>query len=433
MDTPTTLVLSVMVPEPEAEDHTEDVDLSSVHCGAVEESSEPPEGVSKAAKNYSQTGKDDFEAVAKEFEQVMDQEDIGDHHETNGIKGDDDFDSEASAKKSEDQKDIIETKEVSRDEGHDDFAASAKGLGDNEEIGDHLKTTKQGKGDDSSDDGNTLNQSPDLYSFSIANHDDIEAENCTDPSLGDGTTEKYAPVHLGSVAELEESSNIKNTNRQSEDDVLPSKSLESDLNMLPLSSQDKEACNGNTELDKPAVDPVESLSSQDDSHEEKEVVPNSSTEADQDRMSSDAENPISDGVLESIESQERYYGEIAPIKCTFVGRTIKTVVRTSTEVNNDATVTANQRDNYTSSVQKIHHSNTAASKESLTLPNGDSAKKAESLESGYLSLKNGRFLTSNSDLMLSNQDLQKNTQVSIESDVLPKQEQKFPYKYETVI
>ena len=62
-----------------------------------------------------------------------------------------------------------------------------------------------------------------------------------------------------------------------------------------------------------------------------------------------------------------------------------TVVRTSTEVGNNA-IEANHQNQYdkysfTSNLLKMHHTNTAMSEENLTRPNGDSAKKVGLIES----------------------------------------------------
>ena len=67
------------------------------------------------------------------------------------------------------------------------------------------------------------------------------------------------------------------------------------------------------------------------------------------------------------------------------------------------------------------------------MPNGDSFKKMELIENGDLSSVhvNRGFLTSKGDSMIVNQNVQNIEHIG--SDTLPKQEQKFPYKYEIVI
>ncbi len=366
-NTPTTLILPVVVPEAEAEDHTKD--LSSVHCGAVKKSSEPPEEVNKVEKKHSQTGKNDFEAVAKEIEHVMDYEDIGDHLETidseaNGDKGEDDF--KASAKElkhvvdQEDTRDHLETEELngdkedvskhefetavpakelecimhqedvgyhldtrksSEDKGKNNL--STKKLGDQEdtrekiesgESGEHLETKKlsRDKREDSSDDDN--DQLPD--SVSVVDHDD-KSHLDLKFNLGDVTTEKHTAVHLASMTNLEDSSSIKSTSRQSES---PSKSPVSDLDTF-LSSQEEEN-EMSTEADKSYTP---------ESSHDNGYITRQERERHDEKAGSSSSVPV-ESHEEIFQVSHSSYEEVAPeIKCTFVGRTIKTVSRTSAD------------------------------------------------------------------------------------------------------
>ena len=451
-------------------------------------------------------------ASAKESECIIDQEDIGDHLETrecSGDKGDDDF--EASGKKLGEQEDIgeqLETKEVNRDEGWKDLKASAKDLEDHEEKGDHLETKKVigDKREDSSDSGNAFNQSPD--SLSVVNSDDINVDGHTDQSLGDITTEKHTPVHLGSTVNLEESptsSSIKSTSRQSDDEVLPSKSpvsTESDLNMSLSSQEDvckeeeeeeeEEAYNGSTDKGRP-TDPLdESLSSQDDSCKEKEEVYNNSMEVENLKMFSgdivsanqegehnnteaqaNVEGSASNDV--SIESQKEVlvvsnssnesYEDIAPIKCIFVGRTVKTVARTS--VDSSIKSTTVHGENHIGSFSEspppplksfdAEHSKKNSNEEiintktSMVVENGDDSPPNYKAILGT-PIQESKFGSVNDEMQIKSLSEHKETNGTLtplkgansmeftsqkrekaEASGLQTPQQKFPYKFETVV
>lgn len=579
--TPVALILPVMVPGIEATTHQDEYhtgDPSSVHHDAIKESLEPPEKINEAEEKLSQTSKDDFEATAKEFERVtdqeggedhletreanggrreddfeapakeskyvMDQEDIGDHLETEESNGDKKYDSkhkveapakelesimdeedigdhmhletreingdkgddfEASAKKLEDQEDKVETKEVNGDEGHNDFETPAKNLEDREESGDHLETKKVNgdKGEDSIEYGNAFNQSPD--SLSVVSYDDVNVESHTDQSLGDVTTEKHTPIHLGSTANSEESltsSSIKSTSRQSDDEVLPSKSpvsTESDLNMSLSSQEDvykeEEGYNGSMDKDRPTDLLDESPSSQDDSRKEKEEVYNNSTEAGNLEMSSgdivsanqeeehnnteaqaDAEGSASNEA--SIESQEEVlmvsnsgnesYEDIAPIKCTFVGRIVKTVARTSVDSSiNQAMSTTVHGENHIGSFSEspppplksfdAEHSKKSSNEEiistktSMVIENGDNSPPNNKAILGT-PIQESKFGSVNDEMLTesllgqkvingiltplkgaNSMDFTSQEREKAEASELQTPKQKFPYKFETVV
>ena len=440
MDMPVSPILpAVVVPETEAtEDHTED--LSSVPCDAAEESSEPPEEINEVEENFSQTNKDDFERISKKFEHAMDQEGIEDHlesRETKGDKGDGDckvsakelkyvvdeedvrdhleteelsgddskhkFEAPVPAKELEctmDQKDIgdhHEIREINVDKEHSDFEEVGKKLGDQEDIkeqfetresGYHLETSRD-KGEDLSNDHNQL---PDPTSF-------------IDHDFGD---EKHTAVHLGSMAELEGSLTSYSTKSTSGQSELSSKGPASDLNT--------------------------SSSSQEVYTEENE-------------MSTETGKPID--LDDTLFSQE----EVAPIiKCTFVGRTIKTVARTSA----DTSINLESSDaKYSESIKKSSIEGIITNTDTVVENGDDSPLNNEALlgipmhvqESKIGSVLTGEKLTESPlGQKMTNKTLPpldgakfnamefiSKEKERAEASELQTSKQKFPYKFETVV
>ena len=337
---------------------------------------------------------------------------------------------------------VIESGENCSKSSKDDLEASAelelKCKVDHEDIGGHGETIQAKRGE-----WNVLNQSLNLLSIldNTTVRDEID-EDVKNPSHFETVSRDHTPVHLGSTNLQMTSSSAKSTSSQLDDRVLSNNPASTNESLCSLDDtcnfEEKDEAHSLTDIETFTEDTVSS--NQGGEHNDTEaqtVVENAAS------MAAPVDLESQEEILVVSHSSKERYEEVAPIKCTFVGRTVKTVVRTLTEESNVATEINLQQnyESYTSSLPNTHHTTTEVSEENFTMPklNEKMEEPHEEMES-INEMKNGdlslvcvteTFLTSSHDFEETNQSMRKIECTDV--DVLQKSEQKFPYKYETVV